>query len=223
MCFSATASFVSGGVLTLLGTACVTKATPSQRAFALMPFLFGAQQLSEGVLWMTLPDPMARDVAHSMIYLYLFFAQIVWPVWVPLSVFLMEKDWRRRKYLGGVLGLGVVVSIYLSYCILNFFVRAEITGHHIAYLLSYPNSVIPFGTVFYFLATAVPPFLSTGKNMSWLGFILIGSFIFSRIFYGGFVISVWCFFASILSGSILLLINQMNRPLSMQRRNETTG
>jgi hypothetical protein len=210
MCFSATASFVSGAVLSTIGIATIAKAKGPQKAFASIPFLFGVQQFSEGVLWITLPDHSAAGLSHAMTYVYLFFAQVVWPVWVPLSILMMEKVKWRRNYLSLVLCLGGATSVYLAYCILNFNVRAEIGLHHVRYVLDFPNSLVPFGEVFYFIATIAPPFLSRGKDMSLVGFALLGSFIFSRIFYGGFVISVWCFFAALLSAVILLILTQVN-------------
>ncbi len=211
MCFSATASFVSGTVLTAIGVATIAKAKRSQMAFAAIPFLFGVQQFSEGVLWLTLSDPSAKQVSHAMTYMFLFFAQVIWPVWVPLSILLMETDSRRKKYLSYVLFIGAFVSVYLAWCILNFNVRAVVNLHHIHYELDYPNSIIPVGTAFYFLATVFPPFISSKKTMSLLGFALLGSFIFSRVFYGGFVISVWCFFAALLSACILLVLAEVNK------------
>ena len=54
MCFSAGASFVSGIFISAIGVASVKKVyKPSQRVFAIIPLLFGIQQLAEGCLWLT--------------------------------------------------------------------------------------------------------------------------------------------------------------------------
>ena len=54
MCFSASASFVAGVSLTAIGVATVRKAEgPAERPFAMIPLLFGIQQLTEGVIWLT--------------------------------------------------------------------------------------------------------------------------------------------------------------------------
>ena len=54
MCFSATASFISGTALCVIGVATLkqTKA-PAEIPFALIPLLFGIQQLTEGVIWLS--------------------------------------------------------------------------------------------------------------------------------------------------------------------------
>ena len=54
MCFSATASFISGATLCVIGVATLkqTKA-PAEVPIALIPLLFGIQQLTEGVIWLS--------------------------------------------------------------------------------------------------------------------------------------------------------------------------
>ena len=55
MCFSANASFGAGVVLTIIGVAAIKKVQhPSQILFASIPLLFAVQQISEGILWITL-------------------------------------------------------------------------------------------------------------------------------------------------------------------------
>ena len=58
MCFSAGASFSAGVVLSVIGVATIRIVKhPSQLLFACIPIIFAVQQISEGVLWKTLPDP----------------------------------------------------------------------------------------------------------------------------------------------------------------------
>jgi hypothetical protein len=58
MCFSAEASFAGGIIITSIGVATITKVhKPSQLLFASIPLFFGIQQIVEGILWLTIPDP----------------------------------------------------------------------------------------------------------------------------------------------------------------------
>jgi hypothetical protein len=54
MCFSASASFIAGGSLSAVGVATLkqTKAR-TELPLAMIPLLFGVQQLTEGVIWLT--------------------------------------------------------------------------------------------------------------------------------------------------------------------------
>ena len=61
MCFSATASFTAGTALVVVGTIAVRQVRRrSELPFALIPALFGIQQLIEGALWMTFSDHNAE-------------------------------------------------------------------------------------------------------------------------------------------------------------------
>ena len=157
MCFSANASFTAGAVLTIIGVASVIKAPHrSQLLFAAIPLLFGVQQLAEGVLWLTLPNPDQVNTQKVFTYIFLFFAQVVWPVWVPIAFLLLEKNTNRRKGQKILVAAGVVVGLYLFYCLLNYHVTARIEQRHITYLQEYPSIFRGFGVVLYALATIAP-------------------------------------------------------------------
>ncbi|MFM8437275.1 MAG: DUF6629 family protein, partial [Candidatus Kapaibacterium sp.] len=108
MCFSPTASFGSGIVLTGIGVATMTKVrTRNRLLFASIPFLFGVQQFAEGFVWMGLEDPGMRYVVGTATTVYLLFAHILWPSIVPLAVMSMEpqEQMRRRLRIPLVAGL----------------------------------------------------------------------------------------------------------------------
>lgn len=92
MCFSAEASFIAGAALTVIGVATIKKTThKSQLWFASIPLVFGIQQLAEGVLWLTLPDPEMIRVQRVATYIFIFFAQVIWPFIVPFGVLMLDK------------------------------------------------------------------------------------------------------------------------------------
>src|SRR5687768_18398485 len=96
MCFSATASFGAGIVLSTIGIATIKKAQRrEQLAFAAIPLLFAVQQFSEGFVWVGLQNSNAL-MASAGTYVFLFFAQVLWPFWVPWSVMILEKKETRR-------------------------------------------------------------------------------------------------------------------------------
>ena len=54
MCFSASASFVAGTGLCVVGVAALRQTVArSEIPLAMIPLLFGLQQLTEGVIWLT--------------------------------------------------------------------------------------------------------------------------------------------------------------------------
>ncbi len=212
MCFSANASFSAGVVLTVIGLATLKKSTnKNQYLFASIPFIFGIQQLSEGVLWLSLPKSELQELQKYATYSFLFFAQIVWPTLVPFSILLLEKNKIRIVAQKVLVSIGLLLSIYLMYCILNFKVSAIIEQHHILYKQNYPSSLKNDSIVFYAVATIVPPFFSSKKGMWLLGATIMFSYIISALFYEHYVLSVWCFFSSIISIAVYFVINEMNK------------
>ena len=210
MCFCATASFGAGIVLSVIGVAAIKKTNhPSQILFASIPLIFAVQQISEGFLWVTLPNPENAQIQKILTFVFLFFAQIVWPFWVPLAILLFEKKSGRKKIQKALVFTGVLLALYFAYCLLTFNVQAKIIGYHISYIQDYPNSLKSFCVILYAIATILPPIFSHVKRMWMLGLTIFLSYIISAIFYENYILSVWCFFASIISVSIYAIIKEI--------------
>lgn len=115
MCFSATASFVAGFSLSAVGMVALRKTTRrTQVPFALIPLLFGVQQIIEGMLWLSFRFDAAL-LKELMIYAFSAIAQSLWPIYVPFSVGLLEPiRWRRNVlFLFQIIGIGV--GLYLLF------------------------------------------------------------------------------------------------------------
>lgn len=216
MCFSASASFGAGVVLTVIGVASIRKTQrSSQLLFASIPLIFGMQQLAEGILWLTIPNSDFANTQKIFTYIFLFFAQVIWPLWVPIAFLLLEKNTTRKNIQKVLVGAGIIASISLAYCLMTFHVEAKIVGHHISYLQDYPSSLRNYGILLYALATIVPPFFSHIKRMWLFGIAIVISYVVSLLFYEHYVLSVWCFLASIIS---LLIYAVMVQISNMQRQ-----
>ena len=69
--------------------------------FAAIPLLFGLQQLVEGLLWLSFRfDSPQLNVA--MTYLFAMFSHVLWPIFVPFAIGLLEPVPWRRKTAGRV-------------------------------------------------------------------------------------------------------------------------
>jgi len=219
MCFSASASFGAAVVLSAIGVAAIKKVQhPSQILFASIPLLFAIQQISEGILWLTLPNPEYAGLSQVMTYVFLFFAQFFWPLWVPIAILMLEREDKRKKIQKVLIGIGVIVAFYSAYSLISFDLHANIVGYHITYTVDNPDPLRKFGGIFYFIATVVTPFFSHIKRMWMFGTSIFISYVITAIFYDHYVVSVWCFFASIISISIyaiMIEIRNMNKEVSV--------
>ena len=213
MCFSAGASFGASAVLSLIGSAAIIKArTIPEGLFAGIPLIFSVQQLAEGMLWLSFKNTSLEAGQPFFVYTFLVFAMMLWPVWIPLTLRLLEKDSTRKKMMNVLLGIGVLVSLGVGCVLLLFNVHAISAHHHIHYRVDFPtgtrNLLMPF-SLLYFIATIIAPFISAIKKMKWLGIGFLASYLFAIIFYNGFVVSVWCYFAAILSIVVLWILSRL--------------
>jgi hypothetical protein len=212
MCFSASASFGASIVLGTVGVITLKKVkAPQQIPFAVIPLMFAVQQFSEGMLWIGLSDPAHAAWRHFPVYIFLIFAQLVWPSWVPFSLLLVERDRVRKKILAFLLAMGLSVSFYLLYCLFVYDVSAEIRSGHIHYTLNFPMAFTWISSVLYFLPTVVSLFVSGVRKMIFLGVAILLSFLVTKIFMQDFFISVWCFFAAGLSLIVLWIVSRFTK------------
>lgn len=212
MCFSAAASFGAGVVLSVIGFFSMKKAKfPSEMMFAGIPFLFAVQQTAEGILWLTLANGKAVLLQNSMTYLYLVIAQIIWPIWIPAAVLLLEKEQILKRIQKILAVTGSFVSLYMIYYLFNYKINASIDHYHIRYIENYPQMFSVIGSALYVIATVGPTFLSSTKHMRVLGTCLMLSYIISILFYEDYLVSVWCFFASIISISVYLIMHELQK------------
>jgi hypothetical protein len=211
MCFSSSASFGAGVFLTSIGVIVIKKVGYNKQIlFAVIPILFGIQQITEGYLWISLTSPRNYWLQQFTTYIFLIIAQIIWPIIIPLSIYLKDKNKQFHKIKLLLILTGIIVSGYLTYCLATFKVEAQIAGMHILYNENFPPQLYYLSGLLYIIATATMPLLSDNKLMRYLGITIIVSYFFTKIFYSGYEISVWCFFASIISVLILIIILKEN-------------
>ena len=207
MCFSASASFGAGALLTGIYVASKRKATsPSQTYFASIPLIFAAQQITEGFVWLSLTGNAHPTLQQVATYTFLIIAQVVWPIWVPYSILKLQPKEQRRRSEYILVAMGAIVSIYNSYCLMSFPVEAEIVEHHISYKQNHPTALPTLIGLLYIAATIFPPFLSRINGMWMLGTAVLISYLITTLFFAHSTVSVWCFFASIISTAVYAII-----------------
>jgi len=202
MCFSASASFTASALLFGLGTLTWKAARrPSERPFAAIPLLFATQQLIEGVIWLTFSHD-AAGLNTVMTYAYSAFSHMLWPVFVPLAVLLIEPPGWRRQALAACVAAGAVVSVSLLLSIAEGGIVSHPTGHHIEYATPHYFAVATM--VLYLLSTSASQLLSTHGAVRAFGLLALLSFGAAYVAYSTWFISVWCYFAAALSAVVLL-------------------
>ena len=223
MCFSATASFSAGALLLGIGTLTLKSATrPRDFMLAAIPLLFATQQLIEGVIWLTFryEAPLANSL---MTHFYSFFSHVLWPAYVPVAVLLSEPSCKRRRALLPLVAAGVAVGTYLLYILIAYPVFSRPTGQHIEYVS--PHFFAAAAMTLYLASTTVSPLLSTYLTVKAFGVLALSSFGVAYLLYATWFISVWCFFAALLSAVIYLhfLLHRAEGRARDSRKRSKTG
>jgi len=197
MCFSATASFTAGTALSAVGGMTVHKSRGKlELPLALVPLLFGVQQLSEGVLWLSLGHGLPLLALWAM-YIFTAFSHVVWPIFVPFAILLVETRRWRRSTIGVFQILGLGVGLYLLYFIVRFPVSAHIHNNSISY--DSPHFYILAVVVAYLSATCVSGLFSSHRCINIFGVLAFTLAVVAYEISATTFVSVWCFYAAVLS------------------------
>ena len=214
MCFSATGSFGVAAVIAGIGAVAVAQNKPrSHWMLAVVPLMFAAQQVTEGIVWLTIGDPRYQPANLAAVAMFLLFALVVWPLWVPLSLLKAERKPGRRRALAVLVCCGAAVAIYAAIDLLRGRPTAHVAGHSIAY--SYgthaPALVLALYLPAYVIPSVVPFFVSSVSKAKIMGVILALALAATILLQRQALASVWCFFAAILSVFIVLGIGKDHR------------
>ena len=212
MCFSPTASFALSGILTTVGVIAVARAgRPAQRMFAATPLVFALQQASEGVVWLTIDAPAHTAALAVAVRLFLGFALVLWPAWVPVSLWLCERRPGRRRALFFLGAFGVAFALAALFLLLHFPSAAKISDRSLTYDFAMKTSgfvhVVILAT--YIGCTVLPFFIATSRLMRAFGVLLVVAVAAAMIVRAEALTSVWCFFAAGLSLLVAVAVGEV--------------
>lgn len=213
MCFSATASFGAAALLSCIGALSVYKMPSKKYAMvAAIPLLFALQQASEGIVWITLNQADCVSLARIAMQAFVIVAWIIWPIWIPLSLLIIERNAVSKRMLYMPLVVGALFSAAVNMHLKLSSVTAEILQCHIVYSTSIAHPIPSLASLaIYCFAVITPFFFSSIKGMSSLGFLITTSLVISYLMWYEALTSVWCFFAALISVSIAYLLSTMKK------------
>jgi hypothetical protein len=213
MCFSATASFVAGGVLIPIGGIALMRAWRTDRRYlslAAFPTLFGAQQIVEGYLWRSIDDPGVA-VSHTAAMAFLLFAYLLWLVLTPLAVFFLEeRTWLRHVFLGvTVFGGAYGLSLFVPLLVNPDWLSIELARNSILYNTQLIYDDVVSKTVLrvtYAAVICLPLLASTAPGVRTFGVLVTVSVLLAFLFAAYAFTSIWCYLAAVVSAYIALMM-----------------
>lgn len=205
MCFSATASFIaSAGLFSVFAYSVKVARSLNFRALVsiTMPLFFSLQQATEGMVWIALNNKN-QELAITFSIIYGLFANVLWPIYVPLLGFVNEPNSKRKfAFFLFMLG-GVIYGIYFyTYILINpGILNVSIMNQCISYSINNPGTILynPFLWIIYVFLISWCLLFSSHKSLCNFGFILNIAYIITILFFSYAYTSVLCFFAAIIS------------------------
>jgi len=203
MCFSATASFSAGGVLAASAIAIARTPKPRRAVpLALFPAVFAVLQFAEGILWLNHRGFITDAWKPPPVYVFLLIAYVLWPVYVPLSAYLLEPDRRRKAVILLCQAAGLVVSVANLVAIIRGPIDAWVVGHSFHYLIDMPGGL----AAPYVIAVTVPFLVVRDRRLVAFGLALFVLYVVAALVASSDTFpSVWCFYAAILSGFLYVI------------------
>ena len=210
MCFSAVASFGLGGAL-IISRAIQHQVKPFKLSdpgflLSLFPLIFGIQQIIEGIVWLSIDYTIWQKWKDPSMYAFVFIAQVIWPFAVPFAFLTFERNSFRKSILKSLTIFGIITSTYLLLCIVFFPIEVKHLDNQLIYELRFGNAPPLINGILYFIPTVLPALFSSNKKAYLFGFLVLLSFILSKLFFPNAFISVWCYFAAGISLSIYWLL-----------------
>lgn len=209
MCFGPTPSFVSSFVLTVIGVAALKQVRGSKiLLIAVFPLIFAFHQFNEGLLWMILKYGYAAQAQPMVTFTFLFIALFFWPIYTPVSIYILEPNTLRKKLMLPFILLGVITGCHLFSTLLYNISSASVINCSITYDFGLPESQEIVMTIMYLGSIFGATLFSTYHVVVLIGIInFILCCIAGYIYFETFI-SVWCFFASLLSVMIYLILRK---------------
>lgn len=213
MCFSATASFAAAAALIPAGIYCLKVSNQLDEpywAFAMLPLMFGLQQLLEGGVWVAL---LEGDTATARVLAlgFLLFSHFIWLGWIAYSSYLIESSPRLKRVFLSITLAGVLLGIFM-YVPLLFnpeWLTASVVNHSIYYDLIFVSDAYmsqKILTALYAGVILVPLVWSSDRYHNLLGVLILFSGVFTWAFFDWVFVSVWCYFAAVISLYIFIII-----------------
>jgi len=205
MCFSPEASFTATAILSIVGYACLKICrNRSQFFLALIPLLFAAQQFSEGMLWLGLRNESSEMGILIAKNIFLSFSFLLWPIWIPLSFTIAENIKWRKNLIIFDLFLGIVLAGANFFYGINHDISVHIVNHSIQYLDLVGTG--PSQSYLYPFIIFFPCFITSLKKVWIFGILLLLGYFIADYYYSFTFVSVWCFFAAVVSLSIYKIL-----------------
>lgn len=198
--YFAVLNFTLSGAIGLVGILTLQRVNaPRDVIFASLPLLFALHQFTEGFVWLGMGGYIEPRVLKIASGIFIYYAQGLLPVLIPLAIWLIEKDTYRKKLLGMFTILGVFLAIYTMYGLSTVpYTVTVINGNTLYYNNLWTTNI--YNATIYVITTCGSLMLSSSISIQLFGFLnFLGLILIFLLRPYGFT-SLWCLYAAVISG-----------------------
>ncbi|MFV2034972.1 MAG: DUF6629 family protein [Halocynthiibacter sp.] len=214
MCLSAPVSFAASVFLVGGGVFATYKAWHINKRYlpvALMPLFAGIQQFMEGNVWLGVNSGDPFTVLLGAMG-FIFFTWFMWPIWIPISIYVLEPDDSPRKPLFLVfsaIGIAFGLLLYVPHALNPEWVQVSVNRSSLAYegtmLLDYMMPRWVTFVIYLFLIT-VPPLMSRYLHLRYFGLTIVAVIMVDVLLLRYAYISFFCLLAGLGSLHLIYII-----------------
>jgi hypothetical protein len=204
MCFSAQADLVGGLAIGAIGVDVLRHVDGRYRylPLAALPFLLALHQLDEAFVWWGLQGHVSARLGHVATWIYLAFAFVALPVYLPVAVLVLESERRRRMSMVPFVVLGAAVAGILLAAMVRGPVVATLHDHFVGYSTDLHAGRLV--VMLYVTATCGSLIFSGVRDIARYGVVnLLAVVLLARLTIDGFA-SLWCAWAALSSAAFAI-------------------
>jgi hypothetical protein len=151
----------------------------------------------------------------------LFFSHAFWPFFAPLAAYLAEERTRRRSQLLALTSVGFVLGLllYVPLVTEDGWFQPVIVREHLDYRTETLLGAVP-SRALYALTISLVPLLTSSSQLRLLGILTAISIAITFAFWSYAFISVWCFFAALLSAYNVYVLRRLPNLQLLEGRSE---
>lgn len=207
MCLAPQVDVIAGTAMAVVAVDAVRHCRDLRTApLALLPAIFAFHTLTSAVVWWGLQGVVSASVGSSATQLFLAIAFVLWPVYLPMAILLIEPPGWRRSALVGLLGLGVYSSVTFLVPLLAGQGSAQACPYYIDFEIA---GVDMMSSVLYLVATCGALLLARDRHLvlwGWMNVAAVGLLI---LMAGRGLPSLWCFWAACTSVFVAWLLRSI--------------
>jgi hypothetical protein len=205
MCFSPEADVVSAVVIGVGGVDAARHVQQrAQWPLAALPLLLATHTFVEAFVWWGVRGEVSSQVQTVATAVYLGIAFVVLPVYVPVTVLLLERSARHRLIEIVALAAGLLCAAGLAAALVAGPVRASPEGHHIVYHVHLHAT--PVIIALYLVSTCGVLVVSGRPFLRWFGIVNVAAVALLAWVATDAVTSLWCAWAAVTSIAVAVYL-----------------